>query len=88
LENTENNRVWRSQPADLAQVPVCHDTAVSPAEIARISLAKTRSIDAIFLGKFQRFFHGTETESVSTSCEDDIRIAREKHHVSTGTLGT
>jgi len=79
--------VWRSQPADLAQVPVCHDTAVSPAEIARISLAKPAPSTLFFSGNFNAF-HETETESVSTSCEDDIRIALEKHHVSTGTLAT
>jgi hypothetical protein len=85
--NTENYRVCRSQSADFAQVPVRQGTAVFSAEIARNSLAKTASLTVFFSGNFN-VFHGTGTDQKSMTCQAEMRGAREKHHVSTGTLGT
>ena len=58
-----------------------------PAEIARNSLPKTASSTLFFSGNFNAF-HRTKTEPISTTCQGDIHVAREEHHVSTGTLGT
>jgi hypothetical protein len=71
--NTENYSVRRSQHADFAQVPVCQDTAVSPAEMARNPSAK-RAPSTLFLSGNFKAFHRTETESISTTCEDDIQV--------------
>src|ERR1022692_380765 len=57
------------------------------AEIARNSLAKTASLTVSFSGNFN-VFHGTGTDQKSRACQAEMRGAREKHHVSTGTLGT
>jgi hypothetical protein len=84
--NAANYRVCRSQAADVAQVPVRQETAVFPAEIARNSPAKTASLTAFFSGNFN-VFHGTGTEPQSMACKDDMRVSRQKHHVSSGTLG-
>jgi hypothetical protein len=79
--------VQRSHSADLAKIPVRSETAVIPAEIARNSLSKTTSL-TLFFSRNSNVFHGTGTEPQSMTCEDGIRGGREKHHVSTGTLGT
>ena len=83
----ENYRVGRSQPADFARVPISQDAAVSRAEIARNSAAKTPLSTLYFSGDFNAF-HRAETGSLSTTCEDDIRVARNKLHVFIATLGT
>jgi hypothetical protein len=85
--NAEYYRVQRSHPADFAKFPVRSETAVIPAEIARNALSKTTSLTLFFSGN-SNVSHGTGTEPQSRTCEDGIRVAQEKHHVSTGTLGT
>lgn len=77
----------RSQPAGFAQVLVRQETAASSAEIARNFRAKSASLTLFFSGNFN-VFHGTGTDAKSMICEDDTRVARDKHHVPTGTLGT
>src|ERR1700675_1034987 len=56
-------------------------------ELRPYSLAKFTSSTLFFSGNFNAF-HGTGTEPRSMTCEGDIHVAREKHHVSTGTFGT
>jgi hypothetical protein len=52
VENAENYRVQRSQPADSSKLPVYSETADIPAVIVRTFPLKDHFIDAIFLGKF------------------------------------
>jgi hypothetical protein len=77
VRNSENHRVCRSQPADFEQVPVCQETAVSPAEIVRNSLTKTASSTLFFSVNFNAF-SPNRNRSDSSTCEDDIHVAREK----------
>jgi hypothetical protein len=86
-KSAEKCRVCSPQPADFAQVSVRQGTGVIPADIAHNSLSKTASLTVFFSENFH-VFHGTGTEPQSMTCELDIGVAREKHRVSTGTLGT